>query len=100
MGEQTDRKLYFSVNGVDYTELIGIPDVTCDCGAIERGFNGGEMTISFKLPQVLRCKSRKRFVKLLMSIGVPRNVASTLRATPGETYQQMWRRVFFFVRLM
>lgn len=106
MGEQTDRKPYFSVNGVDYTELIGLPTVTPETAESGLSLDGGiflndvSFTGSIKFPKVLRCRNRKRFVKLLMSIGIPRNVANTLRAVPGETYQEMWRRVFIFVGLM
>lgn len=93
MGEQTDGKLYFSVNGVDYTDLIGLPTVTTEeVEATERrlSLDGGCFTARIKMPKVIRCKSRKRFKKLLMSIGVPRNVAQNIRVQAGESYAAAW----------
>lgn len=90
MGEQTDRKLYFSVNGVDYTELIGLQTVTLESAESEFPLNGGCFTARIKMPKVIRCKSRKRFKKLLMSIGVPRNVAQNIRVQAGYSYAAAW----------
>lgn len=90
MGEQADSKLYFSVNGVDYTELIGLQTVTPEAAKSELPLNGGCFTARIKMPKVLRCKSRKRFKKLLMSIGVPRNVAQNIRVQAGESYAAAW----------
>lgn len=93
MGEQTDRNPYISINGVDYTEFIGLPTVTTDeAEATERrlSLDGGCFTARIKNPKVLRCKSKKRFAKLLMSIGVPRNVAQNIRVQAGESYAAAW----------
>lgn len=90
MGEQTDRKLYFSVNGVVYTEIIEFQTVTPEAAESELPLNGGCFTARIKMPKVLRCKSRKRFAKLLMSIGVPRNAAHNVTAKPGQSYSSLW----------
>lgn len=90
MGEQTDSKLYFSVNGVDYTEFIGLQTVTPEAAESELPLNGGCFTARIKMPKVIRCKSRKRFKKLLMFIGVPRNVAQNIRVQAGESYAAAW----------
>lgn len=37
-----------------------------------------EFSMRVKLPKSMRCKSRKRFVKLLMASGISRNVAQAL----------------------
>lgn len=37
-----------------------------------------EFSMQVKLPKSMRCKSRKRFVKLLMASGISRNVAQAL----------------------
>lgn len=37
-----------------------------------------EFSMRMKLPKSMRCKSRKRFVKLLMASGISRNVAQAL----------------------
>ena len=95
MGEQTDRKLYFSVNGVDYTEIVGlqnIPDVTTAAEPVDHEFSLEGCSIEFhiKKPKILRCRNRKRFAKLLMSIGVPPNVARKIRAEKGQSYAALW----------
>lgn len=99
MGEQTNGKLYFSVNGADYTELAEIPNATLDTeeNPSERkisALDGGCFTARLKTPKVLRCGSRKRFVKLLMSVGVPRNIADKARVKPPDTYREYWRYMF------
>lgn len=99
MGEQTDSKLYFSVNGVDYTELVGIHTATLDTAEnpSERkisALDGGYFTARLKTPKVLRCRSRKRFVKLLMSVGFPRNIADKARVKPPDTYSNYWWYMF------
>lgn len=100
MGEQTDRKIYFSVNGVDYTEFIGFQTVTLETAESGLSLDGGtflndvSLTGSIKFPKVLRCRNRKRFVKLLMSIGYPRNFAEKIRVAPGDSYDFLWWRIF------
>lgn len=65
----------------------------------------GEITVRVKCAKNMRCRSRKRFVKLLMSRGVDRNkaqrIARTVRATNAwavpEEYRESYQR--FFVEL-
>ena len=56
-----------------------------------------EVSIVFKSMPVQkqhRCHSHKRFVKLLMGYGYPRNVANLMaclvRYTPGLSFQEAW----------
>ncbi len=56
-----------------------------------------EVSIVYKsapVPKHHRCRSRKRFVKLLMGRGYPRNVANLLadlvRYTEGLSFQKAW----------
>ena len=100
MGEQTDRKLYLSINGVDYTEFVGLPTVTLEATERSLSLDGGCFTARIKLPKILRCRNRKRYMKLLMSIGVPRNVAEKARANPGESYSGRWIYMFFLMHTL
>ena len=51
------------------------------------------ITVTFRAPKHLRCRTRKRFIKLLMSHGVPRDIANwdaKIVQTYGLTYQMAW----------
>lgn len=64
-------------------------------------FGDLEWEIKVPIPKVLRCKSRKRLIKLLMSTGMPRNTATTLAEamyTYGVKYQDGWL-TFIYRRL-
>lgn len=56
-------------------------------------------TMYIKMPKHWRCKSRRRFIKLLMSKGISRNqaerVAGAARAA-GVPYGELWRSRFFW----
>jgi len=55
--------------------------------------------IRVKCPKQWRCKSRKRFIKLVMSRGYSRNYAVRFAARArrvGIPYQKIWRTWFFW----
>lgn len=54
------------------------------------------MTVNLKIPKALRCKSRKRFIKLLMSKGMRRDCAvwnADMIQKSGLTYGDAWFRL-------
>lgn len=66
-----------------------------------------EITIRMKMPKNYRCKSKKRFVKLLMSRGIQRNDAKKIAQTivwvnsqkpswmfPIKSYSEHWHLVW------
>lgn len=53
-------------------------------------FNDVSFRVNMKLPKCMRCHDRKRFTKLLMSIGVPRNAAVKISPWPGQSYSAAW----------
>ncbi len=58
-----------------------------------------EWEVCFALPKILRCRSRKRLVKLLMSTrGVDRNTACEIAEwmrSHGVKYQNVWRTYLY-----
>ncbi len=67
----------------------------------------GETSIPLKDPKYLRCGSKKRYTKLLMSKGIDRNEASAAATLIGRvsnklglTYQKAWLdRIFAEIRV-
>ena len=58
-----------------------------------------EFTVHFKVQKRWRCRGRKRFVKLLMSMGISRNQAESMAGVAriaGVPYGELWRSYFFW----
>ncbi len=58
-----------------------------------------EFTVQAKPPKNWRCRSRKRFIKLLMSKGISRNEAESVARVAriaGVTYRELWQGYFFW----
>lgn len=56
---------------------------------------------TFKLGKHLRCKSRKRFIKLLMSHGYPRKEANAIAFYMRDlSYQQAWCECFDIISMV
>lgn len=58
-----------------------------------------EFTMYIKTPKRWRCRGRKRFVKLLMSMGISRNQAESVAGVAkiaGVPYGELWRSYFFW----
>ncbi len=48
-----------------------------------------------------RCRSRKRFIKLLMSKGISRNLAGSVAKVAriaGVSYEELWQSCFFWCK--
>ena len=79
--ESMQNGVMFCRSGEEWVKIGGIcsvPDFQPDNEQQEEQLllNKHEFTCEMKPGKVMRCKSRKRFVKLLMSIGVSRNQAA------------------------
>jgi len=62
------------------------------------GEGSGIITGTLKYGKFLRCGSRKRLIKLLMSIGISRNSAVSFAAkarSRGAPYEAYWRYCWF-----
>ena len=79
----------FEINEIDLTPYFDHPTRN------PVSLDGGRM--AFKIPKHFRCKSRKRFVKLLMGCGIPRNKAQIIADTPWPylTWEQKWQMLRF-----
>lgn len=76
--DETAQKQLFICNDVDLVPFMGLDEVQdfyVGDSLDGKRINSDPLTIrmALKLPKNLRCKSRKRFVKLLMSRGYSRN---------------------------
>lgn len=77
-------------------DLVDAPEPGEDWTDAIRGDQ--EWEVCFALPIILRCRSRKRLVKLLMSVGMGRNdacgIAEWMRCH-GVKYQDAWLTCLF-----
>ena len=58
-----------------------------------------EFTVHIKTPNRWRCRGRKRFIKLLMSMGISRNQAESVAGVSriaGVPYVELWQSYFFW----
>lgn len=113
-GNEREIKVYLEVDGETVEIKPDFAEVKF-CGGQEGAESLEKMECEFtarmKLPKCMRCRSRKRFVKLLMASGIQRNVARVLaegsvvwrnrRGMPDsmkESYQgyftELWLRGF------
>ena len=109
MGEQVNlEKCWISVDGEPAVEWHGIQTVESEIDAqlkigeqVNMGLAAGinDCSFDFKWPKYFRCKNRKRFIKLLMSIGLDRNTAVIFADTMSmmnefvgfkHSYQEWW----------
>lgn len=92
-----DRETGERIIGFD---LATCPDLTCETQTTsnERITGFDDLSGGFTMHIVYPKFSRKRFVKKLMSIGVPRNVANRYAKYCAETkspYGQQWHRIYW-----
>lgn len=84
---------------IELPEITVTEDAQEPENAIMRQLGHMEFTMHLKTPKSWRCRSRKRFIKLLMSKGIGRNqAASVARAAriAGVPYGELWRSYFFW----
>ena len=82
MGPEDENKFTLYVNGDPVTQWINLPEIKAAKGEPEPTsvimYQSMALTFHFKIPKRWRCRSRKRFVKLVMSEGISRNRAEWL----------------------
>ena len=78
----------FYINGTPIaglTEADGILEITTSNESAEpviaAVFGPIAIEMNVKIPKTWRCRNRKRFIKLVMSYGLPRNLADNLART-------------------
>lgn len=79
--EKKAVKLYMMVDGEPVEISHDIVEITFSEGRQGNGnpaLDDCEFSVQMKLMQSMRCRSRKRFVKLLMASGIDRNAAQAL----------------------
>ena len=76
---------------------LGLPEITVPPEMLEPvkglAFQYVEFKMYFKTPKRWRCRSRKRFIKLMMSEGISRNYAERLAdlVRGWMPYREAWR---------
>lgn len=84
-------------------KIADTPEIKLDFKETENEAYSAEdnwpMSINVEIPKSLRCTSRKRFVKLLMSCGIERNAAirtASMAEEFGISYQThlLWTAIF------
>ena len=123
MGEQSNTTSYMMMRGSDgewqKVELVDFPGITDNYentfptdGELVDGIKyhltpteqDGRFTATIKYPKQMRCKSRKRYVKLLMSRGYSRNIANLIidvykigcqLGNVPFSYQTQWNRDYW-----
>ena len=84
-----------SIDGTDLTPYLTNDD-DGEWMMIPPKLDGVRISGTFKLPKQLRCHSRKRLVKLLMSKGVPKNKAviiANLGKSMGYSFAWIYYRL-------
>ena len=100
MGEESEKKMYALIGGeyhevkmLDATSVIEA--VNAQAETIER--LKAEICGRMKTPKYFRCKSRKRFVKLLMANKFSKREAQNMAAVAwiaGWTWEEAWWRTW------
>ena len=73
MGEHIEGQLYYLL-GTEYVPIKEIPEINFDSEDEMKSLLK-PLSFTFTMPKKLRCKSAKRFVKLMMAEGFSRNDA-------------------------
>lgn len=81
-------------------DLASCPDITCEMQTVPSDFISGlnELSGGFTMTITYPKFSRKRFIKKLMGIGVPRNAANQYARYCAETrspYGRQWNRIYW-----
>ena len=98
---------WLSDDDVEYTPVLTI-DNPVFCNLVEthevnikhplRRWEEANCSIKMNFPKHLRCKNRKRFIKLIMSLGIQRNSANFLAndvAISDTSYEDFWLNLCF-----
>lgn len=98
MGPESKDDYTLYLDGVPIALVeIQLPEITLPADVPEREITPllepMEFTMQIKTPKHLRCRSRKRFIKLMMSDGITRNCAEQLADSTRKLmpYVEAWR---------
>lgn len=100
MGTESENRYTVYCDGVQIPQGK-IQEITLTTGMPELEnmlpYQSLEITMHFKAPKRWRCRSRKRFIKLVMSEGISRNRAERLAdfARALMPYREAWRNVLW-----
>lgn len=99
-----ENKIDFSgctlyLDGEPMEQIGTLPEITLNENAQALKITLGKtqtITMEIKMPKRWRCRSRKRFIKLMMSEGINRNYAEWLADFVRELmpYGEAWRQYF------
>ena len=106
--ENTSREIgTFCLGGkpiADFAEVDGVLEITAldelAGPVIAAAFGPAAIEAKVSIPKEWRCRSRKRFVKLIMSYGFPRNFANDIARNvrlPGRAYQTALFDTLYFL---
>lgn len=102
MGTESEKSYTVYLNGEPIAVTRTLPEITVrEEGVAESAgvlsCEPIEITGYFKTPKHWRCRSRKRFIKLVMSEGISRNWAEWLAdfARALMPYREAWRNVLW-----
>lgn len=102
-GEENERPNVFASIGGNWKEIKPIDAVPCTfADEVEEVFETlnrlkAEVAGSLKVPKYFRCKSRKRFIKLLMANKFSKREAQGMAAVvylAGWTWEEAWWRTW------
>lgn len=99
--ERQNNPFPIFMDGVPISGLADLPDISVPDSAaapMDEHFSittASELAVNIEIPKELRCKTRKRFIKLLMSKGYSRNISNKMAAIILDTrglvsYQKAW----------
>ena len=102
MGPESENRYTVYLDGVpiDQEKIVNV-SLTMETQEPDSVLAGQslEFTMHYKTPRRWRCRSRKRFIKLLMSKGISRNQAGSvarLARIAGVPYGELWRSYFLW----
>lgn len=106
MGEKNnaEKTMYYSIGDtfekIESVKQFPSTEEIIECGELPFDFGKDYVVYGgFKLQKRFRCKSRKRFAKLIMAQGYPREYAVWLAKTVqkiGISYSDAWFKLMIF----
>lgn len=102
MGPESENKYKVYLDGEPVERIGTLPEIMVAADAPEPDMHladwSMEMTFTVKTPKRWRCRSRNRFIKLMMSEGISRNYAEWLAGFVRMLmpYGKAWRQYVLF----
>ena len=101
--EEQKRNFMIYCNGqpvAEFSRIDEMAEITITDPDAEPAIIGALGPVAFSarisIPKQWRCRSRKRFIKLLMAHGCPRNDAAEIAAIPSRAWQGLSFQSLFF----